>query len=231
MRRSRFTNQRVIEYAPTYTSVRYYRGTRPTYRNLDIEKPGWTNWKFHTALYTGLFVLTFAFLGIKNTDITPIKDQPVKAYTGEEEVLSKLISPLPKKSSTPITQTKQATEDWGDFVTAVQEIAPIFDFPVKVAVAMGAHESAYGTSMLAQVKNNYYGLNAVDWDPFNSAWSFANQKECIIRYMQLIKYEYPEAYANRDNPELMLKLIKQGGYASDPLYYYKVTQLPEWKRY
>ncbi len=203
----------------------YYRDVK----DYPPKQTGWTNWKFHTTLYAGLFILTLAFLGLKNTTITPYADKPVKAYSGDE-FISKLISPLPKKTYTRADKA-QPTEDWGDFVKAVERIAPIYDFPVKVAVAQAAHESDYGTSELARIKNNYYGLNAVDWDPFNSAWSFDNPEQCIISYMQLIKSNYPDAYAVRDNPDLMIRMIREGGYASDPLYVQKVKALPEWQKY
>ena len=45
--------------------------------------------------------------------------------------------------------------------------------------AVGIHESAWGTSKIAQNKNNLFGYGAYDSNPYNGAYSFSNYSESI----------------------------------------------------
>ena len=45
--------------------------------------------------------------------------------------------------------------------------------------SIGIHESAWGTSILAQDKMNLFGFKAYDRDPYNSAATFESYAECI----------------------------------------------------
>lgn len=45
--------------------------------------------------------------------------------------------------------------------------------------SIGIHESAWGTSLLAQDKMNLFGFKAYDRDPYNSAATFESYAECI----------------------------------------------------
>lgn len=46
-------------------------------------------------------------------------------------------------------------------------------------VAVGIHESAWGTSKIAREKNNLFGYGAYDSNPYNGAYSFSNYSESI----------------------------------------------------
>ncbi|WP_175609653.1 peptidoglycan hydrolase [Haladaptatus litoreus] len=61
------------------------------------------------------------------------------------------------------------------------------------AVYMAAHaawESAWGTSNIAQDKNNIYGWKAYDSCPYSCAESFSTKSECIRTVMPVIRDEY-----------------------------------------
>ena len=45
--------------------------------------------------------------------------------------------------------------------------------------SVGIHESAWGTSKIAQDKNNLFGYGAYDSNPYNGAYSFTQYSECI----------------------------------------------------
>ena len=45
--------------------------------------------------------------------------------------------------------------------------------------AVGIHESAWGTSKIAQTKYNLFGYGAYDSNPYNGAYEFSNYSECI----------------------------------------------------
>lgn len=66
--------------------------------------------------------------------------------------------------------------DLGDDFVAVQN-----DFGVNALLAFGVavNESAWGTSSIAQRKNNLFGLNAVDSSPGTSADTYASPQACV----------------------------------------------------
>lgn len=124
--------------------------------------------------------------------------------------------------------TDKKAEDWKEFTRMVKAIAPIYDYPPNVVLSQAALESARGTSRWATERNNYFGYTCYDGREEQSCSWFASPYEGIIEYFRLIKNKYPKAYAVRHNPELMIQEIKNGGYATDPLYVQKVKSMPEW---
>lgn len=210
---------RVIEYHPTYTQVKYYRRGRT--EKAYYSHPHWKNWRFHTTLYLSVILFALTTLLFKQVHVE-------RTTTSSVVVAQVITTPPPIPSPTPMPTPEPPAPGWYGFIKKVERIADIYDFPVKVAVAQAALESDRGNSTLAINKKNFFGLNAVDWDPYNQAWSFSTEEECILEYMRLIKRQYPEAYAARHNPNRMIELIKAGGYASDPNYVWKIRNMPEW---
>ena len=51
-------------------------------------------------------------------------------------------------------------------------------------LSIAANESAWGTSSIAQNKNNLFGLNAVDSSPGTSADTYADVNTCIKNFAQ-----------------------------------------------
>lgn len=92
------------------------------------------------------------------------------------------------------------------FVTAAKEtgLNPIYLF------AHAATESSYGNSHIAIEKNNFFGINAVDSDPYNRSSYMGNSiDEGIIKGAYWIKSNY------YDNGYTTLNEMKEY-YASDP---------------
>lgn len=145
------------------------------------------------------------------------------------------VSPIPfaignlDENGLPVLTPEQSA-DWQDFQNAARQLAPIYDFPVKVIIAQAALESGRGTSRFARERNNYFGIGAYDRDP-NLAFTYSNLQQGIVEYMHLIKTRYPEAYAARSNPDRMIELIRANGYATDEAYVQKIKSLPEWRNY
>ena len=129
------------------------------------------------------------------------------------------------------TPTPVPTEGWEEFVVAVDKVAPMYNFPKNVVLAQGALESGRGNSTFSKERNNYLGIGAYDNDP-GQAFHFENEEQCVIEYMRLIKRNFPEAWANRDNPEALLHALKVNEkgmmYATDPNYETKVKSMREW---
>ena len=57
-------------------------------------------------------------------------------------------------------------------------------------VAVAKLESAHGTSRLARNKNNLFGLNAIDGDAYNKAFSYRTKEECILAFGEIIQTKY-----------------------------------------
>jgi flagellum-specific peptidoglycan hydrolase FlgJ len=56
--------------------------------------------------------------------------------------------------------------------------------------AHAAHESSWGTSRLAEMKNNIFGYGAYNSCPFECARSFTTKAECVVYVMHIVKGEY-----------------------------------------
>lgn len=130
---------------------------------------------------------------------------------------------------TPKVATPSAS--WQEFVEAVEKVAPMYNFPANVVLAQGALESARGNSTFAKERNNYLGIGAFDYD-VNQAYQFENAEQCVVEYMRIIRKNFPEAWANRDNPDQLLYHLKHNKngkvYATDPNYIAKVKSMKEW---
>ena len=57
-------------------------------------------------------------------------------------------------------------------------------------IAVMKLESGHGKSKLAKEKNNLFGLNAIDGDAFNKAFSFHTKGESIEKFGQIISKNY-----------------------------------------
>lgn len=128
-----------------------------------------------------------------------------------------------------ITPTVNDLQRWYQFKQSAKKLAAIYDYPANVLIAQAALESNRGTSKFARERHNYFGLGAYDANP-NSAWHFENPEQAILKYLQVMKEDkrYRSAWAQRENPEAVIKAIKQAGFASDPQYIAKVTSIREW---
>ena len=52
-------------------------------------------------------------------------------------------------------------------------------YTVYCSIAVGIHESAWGTSKIAIQKNNLFGYGAYDSNPYNGAYEFSDYSESI----------------------------------------------------
>lgn len=127
----------------------------------------------------------------------------------------------------PIAKTK-----WEEFTIAARKVSKIYNFPVNVVLAQGALESAHGRSNFCQKRNNCLGIGAYDSNPDN-AFVYENMEQSVVEYMRLIRQNFPEAWAQRQNPDMVIFRLKYNSkhnfYASDSEYVGKVKAMPEWK--
>ena len=76
--------------------------------------------------------------------------------------------------------------------------------------AVGIHESAWGTSRIAQNKHNLFGYGAYDSNPYNGAYSFENYSECI----DLIARVFVKYYINSAGTKIYDGSLASGKYYS-----------------
>lgn len=183
-----------------------------------------------------VFVLEWQ-LNIATKNLHQIFGGVVKAQVHQEVLVSPITIeniklptptpvPTPSESPDPVAQNK-----WDEFVIASKKVCKIYNFPCQVVIAQGALESAHGRSNFCQHRNNCLGIGAYDDNP-NNAFVYENMEQSVIQYMMLIKKTFPEAWANRSNPDMVIFRLKYNSngsfYASDPNYVAKVKAMPEW---
>lgn len=93
-------------------------------------------------------------------------------------------------------------------------------------VAIGIHESAWGTSQLAEEKNNLFGYRAYDRDPINSAQHFESYEECINTVAEALAKNYLSSTGSFYNGTTIQAVNTK--YASDKQWYTKVFSYMEY---
>ncbi len=106
---------------------------------------------------------------------------------------------LNKPSGLSIEQFKKVLTDSKDVNKIFQNNAEYFYYIEKqyninglFVAAVGIHESDWGTSKIAQNKNNLFGYGAYDSNPYNGAYDFSNYSESI----DLISRVFVKYYIN-----------------------------------
>ncbi len=88
--------------------------------------------------------------------------------------------------------TSSGLYDTGDDFIAAQSSVYI---NAAMELAFAIHESGWGNSWIAINKNNLFGINAIDSDPYNSATAFDTVQDCIeyhVQYMMGARYFNPK---------------------------------------
>lgn len=106
---------------------------------------------------------------------------------------------LNKPSGLSLEQFKKVLSDQKDVNKIFINNAEYFYYIEKqyningvFVAAVGIHESAWGTSKIAQNKNNLFGYGAYDSNPYNGAYNFSNHSESI----DLVARVYVKYYLN-----------------------------------
>ena len=93
---------------------------------------------------------------------------------------------LNKPSELTLEQFKTVLSDSKDKNKIFEQNAEYFYYIEKeyningvFVAAVGIHESAWGTSKIAQEKYNLFGYGAYDSNPYNGAYTFSDYSECI----------------------------------------------------
>lgn len=106
-------------------------------------------------------------------------------------------------------------------------LATEHNIPWEAVMAQGIIESASGTSHIAVDKNNFFGIGAIDSDPYNHAYSYSSATEGWEGYFNFIeqnsRYKNAGAFNHAGDPYGYISALKTAGYATDPNYVSKVS--------
>lgn len=72
----------------------------------------------------------------------------------------------------------------------ILEIEQDYGINAYFTIAVMKIESGHGKSKIAKEKNNLFGLNAIDSDAYNKAYSFKTMGESVLKFGQLISEHY-----------------------------------------
>jgi flagellum-specific peptidoglycan hydrolase FlgJ len=134
---------------------------------------------------------------------------------------NKLLKKYPFASKSKIT--------WNQFVLLATEVSRLYKFPSQITICQAGLETGRGTSLMAIMKNNYFGYQAYDADP-NQAKKYPTALDSIIDYLELITKNPRYSPVTRCKTPLdKIVMIHQCGYATDPLYIKKITGMKEWQ--
>lgn len=132
--------------------------------------------------------------------------------------------------------------DWQEFLQVAQKVAQEEGYPLAVLAGQAAQET--GRNVSSAPGWNFFGIKGPGqllktWEDYGNGpvsvmanfRTYNSPEDSIRDYINLIKNNYPQAWAQRDNPVAMVQAIKAGGYATDPNYVAAVTNTPEFKQY
>jgi flagellum-specific peptidoglycan hydrolase FlgJ len=121
-------------------------------------------------------------------------DEEAVEEQGEEEELSKPTSIVKSDSGLTeehISKIFEGTALSGhDLEQAILEIEEEYGINAYFTIAVMKLESGNGKSRLAKSKNNLFGLNAIDGDKYNKAFSFKTKGDSVRKFGQLLSKNY-----------------------------------------
>lgn len=160
--------------------------------------------------------------------------------TNPNRVVPKPAQPMPVNLNTltngplkmPVYKNTTVAPNWNsEAIRAGYTAAQQYGIPANILLSQMAMESSRGMSSAARNKNNYFGYQAYDNNPSGST-GFDSPLHSAQAYGRLISQDprYKRAYSVRNDPYKMMSEIAKI-YASDPNYYKKVTNTPEWRTF
>lgn len=173
------------------------------------------------ALGVMFFAIVIGFLTRPDGEFKGIKVLIISGTNEDMPIIPYNIPPIEEK-----LQNGQNLTAWEEFQIVAWEISQKEDYPYEVLLAQAALESNRGKSHFAVYRNNFFGIGAYDHNP-NKAFQYGDMKHGIHSYINLIKTRYQDAYEVRHDPHQMIAQIKRGGYATDPFYVWKITNMQE----
>ncbi len=124
-----------------------------------------------------------------------------------------------------------------------QEFENLYGIKKEIIIAHAALETDWGRRI---IDNNLFNIKKGLWkgptvrvpvkeyDPYKGWYTtteefraYSTLRDSIQDYINLIQTRYPNAWKNRKNPKKYFEGLQKGGYATDPLYAYKLSKIYE----
>lgn len=134
-------------------------------------------------------------LSVENTtvenDIPETQPSDNNQHAGLPSKPTSLVKSESSLTEENITQIFEGTALSGyELEKAILEIEQEYGINAYFTIAVMKLESGHGKSQIAQNKNNMFGLNAIDSDTYNNAYSFETKGESVQKFGQLISDYY-----------------------------------------
>lgn len=183
--------------------------------------------------------------------LVPILDKalgiPASAAVAIRETPSVILeSSLPSAGSargigSSVTLSTSARAFIAQLTPLAERVGKLLGVAPKLLLAQAALETGWGAHV---VGNNLFGIKALPGEPSVLAStdetidgaqtptiaafrSFSSVKACMEHYAQLIKEHYPQAMETGGDTQAFVQGLARGGYATDPAYAAKITQVAE----
>lgn len=124
-----------------------------------------------------------------------------------------------------------------------QEFENLYGIKKEIIITHAALETDWGRRT---IDNNLFNIKKGLWkgptvkvtvkeyDPLKGWYvateefrAYSTLRDSIQDYINFIQSRYPNAWRNRKNPKKYFEELQKGGYATDPLYAYKLTRIYE----
>ncbi|MDO4813760.1 MAG: glucosaminidase domain-containing protein [Gemella sp.] len=171
--------------------------------------------------------------GVYSKNVT-VKTDITKNSSGAPSINNFQYKNLLSKSNYTAEELNQVIEKFGGTTSklynqgeAFKEAEEKYGVNALYLLSHAALESAWGKTKIAQDKNNFFGIGAVDNSPYKSAKEFANEKEGVLggaewitnRYLKSTSFPASGAYLG-NKTEGMNK-----NYSTDSAWGYKISEI------
>lgn len=152
------------------------------YVNDEVQTEEWIK------VETGYVHSDFVDIVDEEIDLTEYRMTAKQTYT-KNPIITPYVS---QKSYISVEDLQKVTKDTGleGIESAIVSAEENYDINGLFIYAVARLESGHGTSQLAQEKNNLFGMNAQDHDPYNLAFSYDSFHESVFDFASRIKSFY-----------------------------------------
>jgi flagellum-specific peptidoglycan hydrolase FlgJ len=128
-----------------------------------------------------------SILSHENTTVQQVPSEPTSTVKSDSKLTEEHIAQIFEGSSLADNGLEKT----------ILEIEQEYGINSYFTIAVMKIESGHGKSKIAKEKNNLFGLNAIDSDAYNKAYSFKTKGESVRKFGQLIsKYYVDKGYTS-----------------------------------
>lgn len=146
---------------------------------LELKSGGYVNSKYTELISTYVTATQVSQLSVNNMKATA-PSKPTSTVKSDSRLTEENIVKIFEGTSLADHELEKT----------ILEIEQDYGINAYFTIAVMKLESGHGKSKLAKEKNNLFGLNAIDGDAFNKAFSFKTKGESVQKFGQLISENY-----------------------------------------